>query len=794
MRRYLVIAVSLLTALYFISCDDGNTEKCPDGYHWDDLTGQCEVDTSEPDNDGQDIDIVKDDGLIEDGDNVIPDEIIPDNDAYTGSCLYATEGGSITFDVALHTVTIGAITVGGAVNDTLVAGELWAENDQTKAEFMVAELAPALTGETFGFAEGNYNFYYRGAKANENDPANTGVLIQQKVAITGAKTLDIDLPLYELSGSVTKNGGAFPALTGTDATDTKVTLKNGTYSFDIPFSEFGAFTRAVPKGTYTATFTGRLAAGAPLFTVRALFEGTAIEVTGATSAPIDLTTVTVSGTAAIEGVAVDTGVLAIAPNPPMEPIAVALIPDLSSTKSYNVEVIGNTGVAYSVIYLTALADYPYSFQKVIAWSDLLPATTGTIALDFGLLHGTISLNTAGGTFPALTSCTAAEAQCFRGRLKATSFAGGTVILKNLGVSGDDYSYSGLMVRRQKLCDDEACANPTYSPRAFALTFESYFNDIEGMTNYLPFNIKVSVNSVDSFQFTDGGGGFVTDMTLDPVVKAVTVDGTVTFNGVAAAAAADELLFVRDTDTQSETPVVNLGDLVGGAYSFKIPAGSYNVIYKGDFYLGYEQRAVIDTSLAVSGDDITGKTLDIGTAKIQLDLTANGVPLADFIAAHPEIDHYDFSAANDKNTIGSAVIPAIVAQPLPYIQVLKSPSWDIYLNLYIKEGNDLSVFRFFAGQLLNVTLDAVAQADFDIVAFTGDLTANGANIAGATTARGFIEVSGDTRAKVYFPPTATAPARFLLTPDEYSTPNPQMTLDGGFDFVQKIQSPCIYVEK
>lgn len=791
MRRYLVVAVSLLTALYVISCDNGTDKNCPDGYHWDDSTGQCEVDTSEPDN-AQDLDIVKDDALIEDGDTVMPDQIIPDDDIYTGSCLYATPGGTIAFDIAVHTVTIGAITVGGAVNDTLVAGELWAENDATKSEFLVAALTPALAGESFGFPAGTYNFYYRGVKANPTDPTPTGIAIREKVAITGAKTLDIDLPLYELSGGVTKNGGAFPALTGTDATDTKVTLTAGTYSFEVPQSEFASFTRVVPKGNYAVTFTGHLSDGAPLFTAKALFDGTAIAVTGATSAPIDLVTTIVSGTATIEGVAVDTGVLALAKNPPMEAISVALIPDLGATKSYNIEVLSNEGIAYTVIYLSSLADYPYSFQKILKWPDLAPATTGAVILDFGTVHGTISLGTAGGTFPALTTCTAAEAQCSRGRLKATSFAGGTVILKDLGVSGDDYAYSGLLVRRQKYCNDEACSAPTYSPRAFALTFDSYFNDIEGMTDYLPFTATVRVNNVESFQFTDGGGNFTDDLTLDAVLAPVAVSGTVTFNGTAAAAAPGDMLFARDVDTQSEVPVIDLGALTGGAYSFNLPAGSYHVVYKGDNYLGYEQRGVIDTDLTVSSAAVTGKTLDIGTAKIQLDLTVNGGAPADFLTARPEVDHYDLSAANDKNALGASVIPVVEAQPYPYIQVLKSSAWDIYLNFYIKEGNDSSVFRFPVTQLDNVSGDTVAAADIDIVPFTGTLTANGADINGATAARGFIEVSGETRAKIYFPPAGTAAARFLLAPDEYGTPNPQMTLGDGFDFAQRVQTSCIYV--
>ncbi|HOW52268.1 MAG TPA: hypothetical protein PLV42_09530 [bacterium] len=793
MRRYLVLAGCLFTLLYAGSCDSDSTGNCPVGYHWDDLTGQCEQDTSEPDNE-KDIDIVKDDPLVEDADDIVTDEILPDADSYTGSCLYAVEGGSITFDVKIHALTIGAITVGGAADDTLVAGELWAENDDTKDEFKVADLTPALTGETFGLAEGTYNFFYRGAKANAADPSHTAVPMQEKVIIAAAKTLDIDLPLYELSGSVTKNGAAYPALTGTDATDTKLTIQSGTYSFEIPYSEFASFSRVMPKGNYTVSFTGRLAAGAPLFTGKALFGATAIALTGDTSAPIDLLTTTVSGTATVDGAAVDAGVLAIVKDPPLEPISVALIPDLSATKDYNVEVLSNTGITYVVVYLASLADYPYSFQKLVEWADLTPKTTGAVSLDFGLVQGTISLKTPGGPFPALTACTAAEAQCFRGRLKALSFSGGTVILKNLGVSGDDYTYEGLLVRRQKICDDDACANPTYTPRAFSLSFESYFNDIEGMTNYLPFSTKVAINGAETFQFTDGGGQFTDELTLDPVIAPVAVSGTVTFNGAAAAAAAGDMLFVRDVETQTETPVINLKDLAGGAYTFAVPAGSYHVVYKGGFYLGYEQRAVIDTDLTAAAADITAKTLDIGTAKIALGITVNGESLADYLTAHPEIDHYDLSAANDKNTIGSAVIPVVEAQPDPYIQVLKSPSWDLYLNLYVKEGSESSVFRSLVAQLVNVSTDTTAEKELAVVAFTGDLTANGAAVTGAATARGFIEISGDTRAKVFFPASGTQAARFLLSPGEYGTPNPQLTLDGGFDLMQKITAPCIFVEQ
>jgi len=356
-----------------------------------------------------------------------------------------------------------------------------------------------------------------------------------------------------------------------------VTLQSGSYAFEIPYAEFASFTRTLPLGTYTATFSGNLSEGAPVFYGKVLFGNTALAVDGATSAPVDIVTAAVSGSVAVDGAAVDEGVLAIVKDPPLEPIATALVADLGAGKNYDVEVIANEGVAYTVIYLADAADYPYSMLRIAQWGDLAPAVTGGVTLDLGRVHGTLSLGAAGTPFPALTSCQPSEAQCTRGKLKATSMASGTVILKDLGASGDDHAYSALLVRRQKVCEDIDCTTFKYTAQPFSLIFESYFNDVAGMINYLPFATKVSVNGNDSFQFVSGSD-FTTDMQLDIVVAPTAVSGTVTFDGAAVSGATGDMLFVRDTTTQAETPVVNLSSLSGGVFSFRAPAGSYHVVY------------------------------------------------------------------------------------------------------------------------------------------------------------------------------------------------------------------------
>lgn len=787
----LIAGVSLFLSLF--ACSSGGSNACPEGYHWDDATHQCEPDTNEPDNE-QDVDTVTDNAVPDEAADDLADTLIPDDDIYTGPCIVAREGGTVAFDVELHAVTIGTITVGGADDDAHVAGELWAKNEATGSDFRMAALAPSLSGTVIDLPAGTYKLFYRGPKGSPADPDNTAIDMNKKLTVTAAATLDIDLPLYTLQGSVTKNGAAFPVLPAGEDTATSITLTSGSYAFTVPYAEFGAFVRVMPAGTYTVSFTGHLAAGAPLFTGRVYIGDTAMALTGALSETIDIETVTVNGTVVMEGATVDTGTLAIVRNPPFEAISLALIPDIGALQDYTAEVIANEGITYVVTYLSDVADYPYSFQKIAEWKDIV-ADSVSVALDMGRVHGTVSFRTADGPFPTLTSCTADEPLCSRGKLKVMSLASGTTIVKDLGISGDDYAYDALVLRRQKVCADIDCTSYDYAPLSFSLVFDGYFNDVAGMTNYLPFSVRLSKNSTENFQFTDGSGGFTTDMTLDVVVAPTLVAGTVTYNGAALPATDGDLLFLRNVDTQTETPVARLKDLTGGVFSFYAPVASYHVVYKGSSLLGYEQKGVVSTDLTVGATDITGKAIDIGTAKIGLDLTVNGMSFADLKTAYPAIDRYDFSAANDKNTLGSSAITATQAEPNPFFLVLKSPSWDLYLNLHVKEGSDDSIFRFPIAQLVDVATDTVVDIDLAAVAFTGNLTANGATITGAASSRGFIELAGTgTRAKAFFPATGTQAARFFLAPQTYNTPAPQVTIADGFDVSLKIDAPCILVEE
>lgn len=793
MRRLSALIAGVALFLFMFACSSGGSNACPEGYHWDDVTHQCEPNTSEPDNE-QDLDTMHDDAGVDEAADETGDALVPDDDVYTGPCILAREGETVAFDVKLHAVTIGAITVGGAADDAHVTGELWAKNEATSSDFKIADLAPSLSGAVIEIPAGTYKLFYRGPKGAPTDPDNSAVDMNRKLTLTAAATLDIDLPLYPLQGSVTKNGAAFPVLPAGEDTATSITLTSGSYAFTVPYAEFGAFVRVMPAGTYTVSFTGHLAAGAPVFTGRVYLGDTAIKLTGALSETIDIETVTVNGSAAVEGAAVNSGTLAIVRNPPFDSISLALIPDLGATKSYGAEIIANEGISYVVIYLSDLADYPYSFQKIAEWKDLA-ADSGSVALDMGRVHGTVSFRTAAGPFPALTSCTADEPLCSRGKLKVMGIAAGTTIVKDLGISGDDYAYDALVLRRQRVCADPECTSYDYAPLSFSLIFDGYFNDVAGMTNYLPFSIQLEKNGTKNFQFTDGSGGFTTDMTLDVVVAPTLVSGTVTYNGTALPATDGDLLFLRNVDTQTETPVARLKDLTGGAFSFYAPAASYHVVYKGSSLLGYEQKGVVNTDLIVGATDITGKAIDIGTAKMGLDLTVNGMSLADLLTAYPAIDRYDFSAANDKNTLGSSVITATQAEPHPFFLVLRSPSWDLYLNLHVKEGSDDSIFRFPIAQLVDVSADTVVKSDLAAVAFTGNLTANGAAVTGAASSRGFIELSGTgTRAKAFFPATGTQAARFFLAPQTYNTPAPQVTIADGFDVSLKIETPCILVEE
>lgn len=792
----------ILTAalLVFVSCSSSSKHNCPTGYSWDEAIGDCKQNIIENPDETTDTDGIKKDGdTPKDGDAVVTDEPT-DADTYTGSCSPVGPGETIKINIIQHKLTIGTITVAGAADSAKLKGELWGENSTTLSAFKIADINSSLSGKSFAIAEGSYNIYYKGKSTD------TKISIKKAVPVTTDTTLDIDLPLYEFKGKITKNDAAFPVLSDTEKSATKVKISSKTYTFEIPYADFAGFTLTVPSGKYTAAFEGYLKTGGTVFKGAVLTETTAIDVSVATEKDINIKTVTYSGNITVDGAAVPLGKLAIVKQPPLDDVASIIADNASTAKTYSIEMIANdsgaadTGMDYWVIYYPdGLTAYSESFQRITQWTTVKAAKTLDISLDFGRIHGKLSFN--GGAFPDITKCAdpVNDKRCTRGKLKIQDFNGGVALIKNLGISGTDYNYDAVVVRRTKYTDDTQ--NPpvsSYIMKEYTIQFESSLNDISKAEEYQPFTFDVQKNLAfcdkSSQTCSDTAAVYTSEKSLDFDISPKQISGTITHNKNQITVTKDDMILLRDTVSGIETAVINLKNSTDGSFSFYAPTGEFDILYKGSELIKSDQKIVVDTAFSVT-KDLTDKEIDIKSNKLTLNIKVNGKLFFDFASENTAIDHYEFIAFPEK-AAQPYVLNMTQVNPNPYIEVFSNLTWSVYIVFYVKSGTQLSTFRFPVAEIPGLTADSSIDTAFDLTGFSAALQADAADMSDATDYRGILnmELSGKNKIAAYFPSKGTETAVLFAVPGDYKSPVPSIMLNEGFDIKQEINIDCIHVGK
>jgi hypothetical protein len=119
---------------------------------------------------------------------------------------------SATLDADIQAVPIsGTFTVNGQPPGSGITGSIWLESTSSADQVLLA-FAKATTTYTALVAAGTYDVYYRSGLLDgtgSSDTAtlrNTSVKLASAVVISGARTLDIDLPSITVSGQLTVNG------------------------------------------------------------------------------------------------------------------------------------------------------------------------------------------------------------------------------------------------------------------------------------------------------------------------------------------------------------------------------------------------------------------------------------------------------------------------------------------------------------------------------------------------------------------------------------------------------------
>ena len=785
MKRSLLILILMVSTVFIFSCGGGSSEKCEEGYVWD--GSEC-VKEGNNQNDDNIIpaDNEQDDTALPDDDT---DESVEgtndeDENPYTGTCVEIEKDGTLNVDIVTNVLTIGTVKLKGTEETEGVFGELWAENTATLSEFKVSDIDGALSGKTFNFPEGRYNFFYRG------DSADNRISIAEDIEIISNRTLDMELPIYHLTGSVTKNSAALSVDAGQEDT-TFVTLKSGTYEYTIPYADFATFDIIVAEGTYSVNFEGQLSTGGPVFTGNVTLTDGDIEVTDATAQNINIETVTYSGNAVNKGYDIATGQIAIVESPPFNDLSAVIIPDLT-TKAYSVEIIKNSG--YEVVYLPETGSYPTRYIKLETWDDFSASQTHDIELDFARLHGSITF-LGNAVLPSVDNCDLGEG-CSRGKLKVVGFDATSLLVKDFGTTGDDFTYEVLLVRGSEVADPQNEGETIYNPKTYQMTFESHLNNATGGFTAIPFTITLKHpnnlgESVAPFTFQDTELNLLAEREINFNIAPLIVEGTVTLNGSTFTTDKDDFIILRD-ETGIETPVVNVKDLTDGTFSFMAPSGEYDIIYSGEGILGTEFRTFIDEGYEISSN-VTNAVFDLRTAKIFLDFDVNGMPFKEWATGREDLEKTSIVINPDKTAATYLIDVTTPSEGAPYGEILAGSKINAYLDLFFKntdkDNDSFTRTVLLAGH--QMTSDKTPEVYVDMTPFKTILTLNGKKISGTSEYQAMMKISGNNKTELYYPADGTA-INAMFKSGEHKTPNPEIVLNDGFDTKQSIEFDCIYL--
>ena len=793
MKKFSVLIIACLL-LFSVSCGGSGDEKdCPAGYKWDGTECVPDSTVTQPDDDPIIDDRDKNGFPDEENDEDTDEDIDEDTDPYTGECTPVKAGGNLDIDVVTHTVTIGDVTINGTSNDSLLYGNLWGRNTATLSEFKLSEINGDLPGKKYDFPKGTYDFFFR-----VSDFDNI-VNIRENVNVSTDLTVDLDIPLYHLTGSVKRNGSTFTVDEEFEDV-TEITIRSGSYEFAIPYSDFSGFDILVPAGKYSVYFKGQLATGRPAFEGTVLGSDNGIEVDDDTAYDINIQTAVYSGT--VENgqntYEVNTGQLILAENPPMGAKTTVVIEDLAE-KNFSVTVI--KGNSYSLLYLPEADTYPTRYIGLETWSDTNnPNTNGNkVTLYFSRLYGTVSF-LGGGNLPTVENCTGAG--CSRGKLKLIGFDMSSYLIKDFGVEGADLSYDALVVRSTPTVvpdpdGGEGATKTVHNPRNYYMVFESHLNDIEGVFNHIPFEVKLRYlnnenNLVSNFNFQNVDETFSPERSINFNISPFLVEGTIKIDGNAFETDEPDYIVVKN-EMGMEIPVVKISDTSNGLYSFFIPEGDYDIIYHGTGALNSEFKTNIEQNITISSN-LPSLDLNLTTVRLFARFEVNGMEFADWAGDTKSVDSYAFLINPDKTAATYYLDVNFPETGVPYAKVLAGSTLNIYLEAYIKNdsaGNrNLLRMPMLLGQ--QILSDTNLDMPLSLVPFTTSITLNGKAVTGATDFVAALRIPGQNRTEIYYPPDGDNKTDALLKKGEHRTPRPEIMLNDGFNTKQSIQTNCIYV--
>jgi len=704
---------------------------------------------------------------IPDSDNQVVDfQDADDEIIYNGDCKIAKPGETLNLNIVQHKLTVSSVDI---KNTEWLRGELFGENIRTASMFKISDVNSELAGKSFNIAEGKYNFYFK-------DTSGFMIKIDENVEISSSLEISLTIPLFEISGAVNKNGAPFPeTLTDEEKAVTKVLLKISSYSYEIPFSLFGSFSLVIPKGKYQLVFSGHLSSGKSTYYYK-LPES--LNMDSDSSQNIDLTTVNYSGSITNEGISVDKGFIAISDGSVNH-----ILTDLSQSASYSAEVVTDKlNTQYSILYLAESykpGSLPFSAQAVDQWQEITENKSVDIALNFGLIEGTLTLNDS--DFPGLTiDCNSSEnILCSRGFLRAKSGGGESITIKNLGKSEGDTTFSAYLSRRE-ISGEE-------NPKKYRFFFDGNFLDDTIILEKTGFSIQISDSE---YSFKNGDEYVTTLQTGNLNIKTRKVSGSINIKP-----SGDEHLYLKyyrdgSSNVSVFVPVFNLKSN-DGSYSFQAPAGEYDLYYEGKSILNLDKniQLLLLTNLDIADSDIVDENVNIISNELKIDLAVNGLKLADYLGSIPSLQKSDLLINNSSSNEFYSLTLQKDSENNSFVDIVNG-TWDLYLSLHTKDSSGM-VNSFRIPLQKEIQPAGTFEQQIELSMFDLNINVNGEKMQSYSDYRAIFELDGSN---IYFDKDGNTASKIIAIPGEYDSPAPSIVLNEGFDLKQKIISDCIYVGK
>ncbi len=804
-KKNVIFVILVLLAAFFQSCDDGG-KKCPEGYVYKD--GECVANSDDNDINNPDAD-TETDLDTEDADTTDIDEI-PDDDTkpYTGTCMAVYPDGKLTIDIKHNTLSITSISASDAT--ITLNGDIWLQNKTTASEFKLASVSNA-TSQTYNIPEGKYGVIYK------DSSEGISLTLDDEIDLTSDKTVGISVPMFKFSGAVTKNGAAFPS----DITDAEIKISSNSFTKTIPYTSFGSFEIVLPKGSFSMEFKGRLSSTQPVFYGSV---GT-LEITdNNTSTGINITTKTMSGTFsnAVSGVTVNTGYILLSSG-----IINTQILDLSSSSSYNVELITNDDPIYYVLYTTdsvAPGGIAPSFQTLTYWNPADAVQPTYIPAEMiPLSVNSVTMN--GAALPDF-SCTAAD--CTRGTIKIKSKLNDSFTIAELGKTGA-FTPKNIFITRvnprswDPALNEGAGGFNAKTPSSFAFFFEGLLFDSniisDSETSFFTSQLTGYTESVTR----DAGDNITEWLTAFPTtsvdIKTFEITGNMTasFEPTAGDLIYASEVIVGSGGTKTYRPQTLVGRVFkDGTYGIVLPSYSYNsttenplydIFYIGKTFLGTvdDFKKTLITSISPTTPALDSKNISISGKTMTLEVTVNGKPLKTFVEESEYLQGASI-VIYDSNNTNTYELPINFNGSEPTFDMGGLTNWKVHLKFIMKDGvNSLIV------PLQTVTNTSLPlKKNISLTKFMFNVTIDGNIMSDQAASRGdfmfrskILENSDDPSSTSYFETksdtnlssTGTEYMPVLSLSDyEYKDIKPRLTLGEGFPSKHEVMTDCIYVGK